>query len=300
MNLLMNETKQLDERATGLAKRYLQTEAELLEVLIEMRKKRVFAELNYSGIFEYCEQRLKLSRAQSYYFKSVAEKSDEVPEINQAIQQGELTLSQARRIVTVITPENKNEWIEKAKTLKQSDLEREVNLVNPKAYANASELKVTVTRETEGDIKVIREILAQKFKRQPSLDEVIAYMAKLCREKLDPEERATKSRKVSFLGHVKPGRHAIRNSVKHQVVKRMGWQCGYLGGDGRRCVQKRWLQFHHMREVSRGGLNTADNLTLLCHNHHAHHHSAEESLGRRKFGEGRIRTFEGRAVRFTV
>ncbi len=61
MNLLMNETKQLDERATGLAKLYLHTEAVLLEVLIQMRKKGVFAELNYADIFDYCEQRLKLS-----------------------------------------------------------------------------------------------------------------------------------------------------------------------------------------------------------------------------------------------
>ena len=75
MNSSMNETKQLDERATGLAKQYLRTEAELLEVLIQMRKKKVFAELNYATIFDYCEQRLKLSRAQSYYFQKVAEKS---------------------------------------------------------------------------------------------------------------------------------------------------------------------------------------------------------------------------------
>ncbi len=269
----MNETKQLDERATGLAKQYLRTEAEFLEVLIQMRKKRVFAELNYADIFDYCEQRLKLSRAQSYYFKSVAEKSDQVPEINQAIQQGELSLSQARRIVTVITPENKNEWIEKAKTLKQTDLEREVNLFNPKAYAKASELKVKVTKETESDIQVIREILAQKLKRQPSLDEVVAYMAKLCREKLDPEKKAERARKVIFLGNAKAGRHVIPDSVKHQVVKRAGWRCSFRSEDGRRCEQKRWLDFHHIIEVGNGGLNTPENLTILCSSHHSYHHS---------------------------
>ncbi len=199
MNSLMNETKLLDEKATTLAKQYLHTEAELLEVLIQMRKKQVFAELNYSGIFEYCEGRLKLSRAQSYYFKSVAEKSDEVPEINQAIQQGQLTLSQARRIVPVINQENKTEWIEKAKSLNQTELERQVNEVNPNAYKKITELKVSLSRETEDDIKMIKEILAQKLMKNPSLEEVVAYMAKVCRDKLDPVKKAERARKISFL-----------------------------------------------------------------------------------------------------
>ncbi len=208
----------------------------------------------------------------------MAEKSDEVPEINQAIQQGELSLSQARRIVTVITPENKNEWIEKAKTLKQTDLEREVNLANPNAYAKASELKVKVSKETESDIKVITEILAQKFKRQPSLEEVIAYMAKLCREKLDPEKRAERARKVTFLGNAKAGRHVIPDSVKHQVVKRMGWRCSFQSEDGRRCEQKRWLDFHHIIRVGNGGLNTPENISILCSSHHSYHHCENKSL----------------------
>ena len=93
----------LDEKAKGLAVDYLRTEGLLLSVLIEMRRREVFATLNYSGIFEYCVNRLNLSRAQAYYFKTVAEKSEEVPEIKQAVVQGELTLSQARRIVPVVS-----------------------------------------------------------------------------------------------------------------------------------------------------------------------------------------------------
>src|SRR5262245_26997002 len=98
-----NIAYEFDLKATGLATDYLHSEGLLLAVLIEMRKKKLFAILNYSGIYDYCERRLNLSPAQSYYFKKVAEKSDEVPEIKQAVVQGELTLSEARRILPVVT-----------------------------------------------------------------------------------------------------------------------------------------------------------------------------------------------------
>jgi hypothetical protein len=84
--------RQMDDKAKTLAQDYLRTEGELLSHLIEMRKERVFAELNYSGVFDYCERALRLSRAQAYYFKSVAEKSESVPELKEAVVQGEITL----------------------------------------------------------------------------------------------------------------------------------------------------------------------------------------------------------------
>src|SRR6185437_8741939 len=150
---MKSNAEEFDDKATNLAKDYLRTEGTLLTVLIEMRRQKLFAVLNYSGIFDYCERRLNLSRAQAYYFKTVAEKSEEVPEIKQAVETGELTLSQARRIVPVITKENHREWVEKAKALPQKKLEREITTVNSKAHVNEklrpvakelSELKVAV------------------------------------------------------------------------------------------------------------------------------------------------------------
>ena len=105
-------TYQLNEKAKTLAKEYLRCEGNLLSVLMEMKKRNAFAGLNSSGIFDYCHRILSLSRAQSYYFKSVAEASVKVPQLKKAVTQGDLTLSQARRITPVITTENQNHWIQ--------------------------------------------------------------------------------------------------------------------------------------------------------------------------------------------
>lgn len=278
----------IDEKAKLLALDYLHTEGKLLSVLMEMREQKIFTELNYSGVFDYCERRLGFSRAQSYYFKSVAEASANVPELKNAVVQGEITLSVARRIAPVVTSENLSDWIKKTKTLDQTELERAVTEVNPKARPkerirpmakNISELKVPVDNETEENLSVLKEILSQKLGKPATLSDVVAWAAKVTREKFDPVKKAIRSefrtvssgnRKTSI---PKPGRHAIAASIRHEVVRKTGMQCDYKSSDGRRCLQKRWLQFHHLIPVANGGLNTAQNLRLLCNQHHTAIHS---------------------------
>ena len=79
----MTRAKELEAKAMELSKNYLLTEAEILTVM-QMRREKLFRELSYSGIFEFCEKKLNLSRAQAYYFKTVAEKSEIVPELKVA------------------------------------------------------------------------------------------------------------------------------------------------------------------------------------------------------------------------
>lgn len=267
----------LDSKAMTLTSEFLKKEAEILVVLQEMYKKKLFPELNYSGVFDYCERRLGLSRAQSYYYKSVVEKSEEVPELKEAVLQGELTLSEARRIAPVITPENKTEWFQKAKDLNQVELERAVKEVNPRAHIterirpvakDLRELRAPISAKTESELERLKDLLSQKLGRAASLEEVIAWAVSECREKHDPERKLARRRISSGNSSPQPGSHAIPASVKHEVVLRQGFQCTHLGTDGRRCHERRWLHFHHLREVANGGLNTPENLRLLCSAHH--------------------------------
>jgi glutaredoxin len=285
---------EFDTRAKSLAKDYLNTESKLLDLLIQMKRKKVFPELNYNSIFDYCERALNLSRAQSFYFKSVAEKSEEIPEIQKAIAQGNLTLSKARRIVPVITPQNQEAWIEKARTLTQKVLEREVIEVNPKARVieklkpvapKLSELKVGITTETEAHLKRLQKIYSQKKQRFVSLAEVVALMAKSVLEKEAPErrlERAEKrksgrlstisSRKLSKTKPLLPKRVPISQKIKLQKQFEAQNQCIYTSSDGRRCPQRLWLELHHVKPVSMGGGNERKNLVYLCSSHHRSPH----------------------------
>jgi len=285
---------EVDNLAKSLAKEYLKTESKLLDLLMQMKREKVFPELNYTGIFDYCERALKLSRAQSYYFKSVSEKSEEVTEIQTAIAQGNLTLSQARRIVPVITPQNQEVWITKAQTLTQKELEREVTEVNPKAHVfeklkpvapKLSELKVGITPETEAHLKRLQEIYSQKKQRFVSLAEVIALIAEKTFERVAPEKKlelvrpskAISSRKLSESKPILPQRVPIPQRIKLQKLNEAQNQCTYQSSDGRRCPQRLWLELHHLKPVSQGGGNKIENLKLLCSSHHRNFHQVGQS-----------------------
>jgi hypothetical protein len=183
----MNElANQYDEQVVAMTKELQSKEAEILIKLGEMKRLNLFAPLGYTGIFDYCERRLKLSYYQAGYYNRVHEKSETVPEIKQAVVEGKITLSQARRIEPAVTKENCSEWIEKANTFRQRELEKAVAEVNPRAHVrekirpiakDVNELKSPVDNKTEANIAALKDILSQKLKRAATLSEVLAWMA---------------------------------------------------------------------------------------------------------------------------
>jgi len=308
--LRMTKAQVLDEKAKHLAQHLLQTEAQVLTTLMEMSRSRAFAELNYSGVYDYCLRRLGFSKEQSYYFKKVAEVSVTVPELKAAIAKGELSISTARRIAPILNRANQVEWIGKAKAMKQAELEKAVTEVNPQAHPrerikpvaeNVSELRVAIDDETDADLTVLKDLLSQKLRRAATLADVIAWAAKETREKFDPARKALRARKLSSgnAGKKKsvtstgpgnagqgagvtstipsplrpapaafPRRVPIPAAIRHEVVREQGVQCSFTSADNRRCEQRRWLDLHHRTPVAHGGGNHAQNLMLLCAQHH--------------------------------
>jgi len=189
---------------------------------MEMSRTRAFAELNYSGVYDYCLRRLGFSKEQSYYFKKVTEVSVHVPELKAAITQGELSISTARRIAPILNRQNQAEWIGKAKVLKQAELEKAVTEVNPQAHPkerikpvakNVSELRVAIDDETDADLTALKDLLSQKLRGAATLADVIAWAVKETREKFDPARKALRARKLSSgnAGEEKPGAATTNN-----------------------------------------------------------------------------------------
>ena len=63
-------------------------------------------------------------------------------------------------------------------------------------------------------------------------------------------------------------RQALPAAIQHQVRLRDEGRCTYQDDDGKRCHQRRWLDFHHVVPVAAGGEDRLDNLQLLCRGHH--------------------------------
>ena len=161
----------LHEKALFLAQELKSKEAELLEVLIEMKQKKLFMSLGYRSVFEYVVQALKLSEAQAYYFQKVVEKSFEVPELKEAIVTGKLSLSKARRIVPVLNKDNQELWIAKATELNQKELEKAVATENPRSQVKEQfkpvgeevlQMVIAITPEVESLLKQVKALESQR------------------------------------------------------------------------------------------------------------------------------------------
>ncbi len=300
----------LHERAVSLAKTYKQSESGLLEVLISMQRTDAFRHLQYPNLFIYCTQGLGLSEAQACYFSKVARKSEEVPALKAAIDDGTLSLSQARRVVAVITTENSKEWIEKAATLPQRELERAVTVANPKSAVREkirpitparSELRVGISLELEAKLRRVREVLAQNKKQAVSLEVTLEEMVSLFLKHKDPVEKAKRVKSLSLYGPAhckrnlgvesksassgkskavktqglkapKPSPRRLTAKTRHAVNQRDEGKCQAILPNQRPCHSRQWVEHHHVIPKAQGGADTPANLITLCSQHHKMHH----------------------------
>ena len=282
----------LHERAMKAAQNYLLCEKELLSLLIEMDEKKMFYQLGFSGMFNYCLTALKFSESQSGYFSQVAKKAKVVPELKKAIVEGGLSLSKARRITSVINSENHSLWIEKAKQLSQKELEREVCEVNPRSIRdkvkplsqNRHEIRASLSDNVAKKLERARDLLSRKVGKVVALEEVFDAILNTYLEKNDPIQKAQRTflrketlrQKASI--HPTVGRQPIPAPIRHAVNIRDENRCTEIDALGNRCPNTKFIHFHHTKPISEGGINTVSNLRILCSAHHAMIHSPKNKF----------------------
>ena len=271
----MNTTEALHHLALEKAKTFRESQSELIDILLRVEDAKVHFKMGYTSMFTYAHLALSLSEAQAYAMVAVARTSRVIPEMKALLQDGSLNLSNARRLVSVIVPENKLEWLEKATTLSQRELEREVVKAKPElAQASRPSLQL------EQKLKRVRDLLAQKHRRNVTSHEALELMADDFLLHHDPVQKAARARKpCPGIKPSKTTRH-IPAEVKHAVNLRDGHRCAFIHPDKSRCRSERWVELHHVKPWSHGGKHTAHNLSTLCQRHHAFLHDRADRAAR--------------------
>lgn len=292
----------MDERLEAIhrvaceaASAYRKAEAVLIEALIAVERERVFAKLGFSSMFLYAVQALKLSEAAAYAAIAVARKATQVPGLRSAIQEGAVSMSKATKVLSVLTEQNQEVWIEKLKTLPTRVIEKEVAKENPKVanperarYVSDQRLALAlgVSEELMFKLKRVQDRVSQSKSRAVSLEEAFEAMADFYLKHNDPVENAkrviakkgVKESKSSSREELKPHqRRPIPAAIAHQVRLRDEGKCQHnnmYDPRGSICGQKRWVDLHHLIPVSQGGQNTVENLVTLCRVHHQLRHEA--------------------------
>jgi hypothetical protein len=108
-------------------------------------------------------------------------------------------------------------------------------------------------------------------------------------ERLDAKRYAeTKSpRKTLEETDTSPKGRYMPAALRRFVCERDGNQCTFVDASGRRCTERRGLEFHHRDPYGLGGDHSPDNVCLMCHAHNAY--LAELDYGRETMDKYRRR-----------
>ena len=274
MNYKITHSKALEAVA-----RYKRSEIELIEILEEVWTYKTFYHFKCNSLFRYAVDELKLSPEVTSIFNKVMKKTLIIPGFKEQIRNGNISISNASRICSVITKDNKERWFELAR-LPKSKLEREVALASPraairerarmKAIGNVVryELQYGVSEEHMQDIKRAQDLLSQKLGRAALFEDVSNVSVNLFLDKNDPLRKCLGTKiKTS----VSQGRQ-LQVTVKRRVHHNNESQCSHINAAGERCQERRHLHIHHIKAISEGGTNDISNLTILCSGHHRAHH----------------------------
>lgn len=195
----MNKTVMaLHENNLRLMHRYKTIESQLIDSLQEFDRLRGYLELGQRSLFDYCRNLLGMSENQAYSYIRIARKSVDVPALKVAVAQREISVSSAKTIASLLTPENQDEWLEKAKNLPKAELEREIVKTAPKLVKRDRTIPITSEfSECRGLLsdkarKILTRVkeLESKRGRQCDLDAAIIAMGSVYLGKMDPLERA--------------------------------------------------------------------------------------------------------------
>lgn len=265
----------LHRQLLGLRSKEARITALVIAHLNEVYRRRLYVDFQCSSIYDYCIQVLKYSNGEAHRKISACKLVSQVPSVKDSISSGELSLSNAASVQSLVTQIQKSEsqkalskesvedLVNRAKNKSTRQWEQELvhvaeefNLEKPplkpsrKSFGDQVQLKVTLNRDNLDKIKDFYQISCDQKLIECLLEEKISQVATEQEEKLKQTITARKHKT-----NTKP--RSISLSKRKIVWKKANGQCENCGS------QKR-LEIDHQKSVAKGGGNELSNLRLLC------------------------------------
>ncbi len=143
--------------------------------------------------------------------------------------------------------------------------------------------QLTIGGATLEKLRLARDMLRHALPSgddEALLDRALTLLLKdLARKKFGSEESARRSRGAARHPHGLRRTGASDSRAIPVAVKRAVWlrdlgRCAFVAEDGRRCGERAFVEFHHLRPFAAGGDATVEGIQLRC----AHHNRYEARL----------------------
>jgi hypothetical protein len=210
------------------AKIYKVAEATILQDVCDIDKTKLYEKFGLTSTYAYCLEVMELSEFIAKSCIAIARKSKNVPELKEAIEDGQLTVSKAIRIVPILKQENKAEWLNKAKTLSKNKLERAVADLKPElkvvetrrpSSKGRSKLTVSFPEDVEDDIRRLQELESKPNSGFASIEQVVTNAIRDRVERIDPIRKAARAtQRAQKKSEVAGNTNVIENQT-HQTSK---------------------------------------------------------------------------------
>ena len=305
----MDDPKKLtDEELLGRLERFSYDERErlsgFLAYLGEADRRNAPVTMGYSSTFDYCVRKLKLSEDEAYRRIHAARATTSRPELLSAVKGGYLSLSAVSKIAPHVRRADAPEIISRAEGKSTRELEDMLAPLTPESPKRDRIRTIAVEATKENDpgpavqkrvefsfqgspalresIERAKDLLAHKFPFG-EMEHVLFEVVEFYLEKHDPQTTLSLGRTVPVKGST-----SITATVRRAVWARDGGRCTFVGPDGIPCQTRRMLEIDHRIPRALGGLDTVENLRLLCRPHN-------DAERRRLLGEGDLSTNLARA-----
>ncbi len=243
MNLshLTNQTLLLDTKSLSHRERHLTTQ--ILWHLREIDKRRLYADLKYSSLWDYVTQELGYSSGTAYRRISAARALAEMPELESQLNQGDLNLSD---IATVLKEFKGRPIAKKREVFKaiENKTPQETKAIIEAHTGRKQKITIEIDEDT---LKLIQELKAlkphEKDVLKPALEAAI-HQAK--------QQRFKQLKAPRLQMEVRSAR-----SIRRHVFARDQHQC-------KNCGSTHALEIDHIQAKSLGGSNAPENLRILC------------------------------------
>ncbi len=288
----------------------------LLEHLAEVDSRMLHARRGFSSLWEYVHLALGYSESQASERVSAMRLMRKIPEVKSAVEQGSMTLTSTLKLATFVKREkvNMEATIELLKECEGKSTRQVEKILIAKAerpemlpfslHAERvdrvsdclSKVQFTADEEFLSLMERAKQITSRSLVSGAEMKEVLKIALKEFVQKHEPKAHTDKknqeqkqktpvSLRAAEVVRENPSRY-IPSGLKTQVRIRSKDQCEFVDGlTGRRCGQKRFLEFDHKIPFAKGGRHSLENLRHYCRTHNAFH--AVQTYGRKKMEQFR-------------
>ena len=310
-NYSLLSDQELHEKTLQSAAQEKSATLKLLEHLVEVDARMLHARRGYSSLWEYVHLALGYSESQSSERVSAMRLMKKIPEVKSAIEQGTMTLTSTLKLATFVKREKADtettiellkecagkstrevekiliSRAEKPEYLPFSPHAERVELLSD----SRSKIQFTADEEFLQLMDRAKQLASGSLEAGTEMKDVLKIALKEFIQKHEPEsslEKQQRKQKQKTADSLRAPEVVRENrsryipaGLKAQIRNRSKDQCEFVDRvSGRRCSQRRFLEFDHQVPFAKSGLHTLENLRHYCGTHNQLH--AVQTYGKKK------------------